>query len=699
MPDLRPVLRVLVLCLGMVSPAAADAPDADGPGLTVSRSVVLWRDGELPSDADSRGAWADGVRLTGRAGGHMNVLVPPGPAFYDGEASAIMALDSKPWVSLLVRAHRRTSPDGSLEGLSTVGLTLRPGYVRWDRWDDGVTLPLAPRKKVQLAGRRVRVLVKATGQHLEGRVEDAATGEILVRTAIRDTGSGTGRVGVRMEREGNTRVEELLAASADDPDRELVPGDPGAPTGEERFLLIDPALLARAPERLGLEDLGRWPYDESGHHGLLVSPATVAALREAGLAFRERPLVPFWAYDPDVRAAAGKVPTKNGRPDLEASYKDRHMVAAVLAEWNRLHPEITRVVSIGKSFEGRDILALRITDKPDRDEPDEPAILLTGATHGSELLSTEYALDAADRLLTGYATPEGKRRVDGLDTWVIPLLNVDGNQRTLEVTRHAGRKNLRPTHKEGGAVPWGGVDLNRNFPFGYGRGVGSSGFSNSAYYRGEKPLSEPESQTLAELAHERHFAASISFHTAASMILVPYTMNGFEQPVPNAPWTIAEEISAVTPKQPSGKRLRVRKQIYEVDGTDQDWLRHAFGTIAYIIEGSHHNPEERPIRLASVRALRPVVPALMDRVLDGPRLTVFTVDESGKPVQAEITLSAEQLRAGEVWTTRALDGRQDRVLAAPVTTRVTAEAPGYATATAEVVVDGVAEVELVLHKE
>lgn len=693
-----PVVLTLLAGLGVAAWAGPPAPGGDAVRVP-QRSVVLVKEGTLPATAEARGRFGPGVRLVAGAGGHMNVLIPNGPAFHDGEAEAVFALSAKPWVTLLIRSHTRTSPDDSLEGLSTVGLTLRPRYVRWDRWDDGVTLPLAPRTPVDLAGKRVRVRVEAHGTQLAARILDADSGTLLATTEAWDTGSGTGRVGVRFERDTTSALVELLARPQDPPDRGLVPGDPSAPLGDERFVLIDAALLDRVPSELGVESLGVWPYDDRGLHGLLLTPSQVAALRARGLAFIEQALVPFWAYDPDVRAAAGQVPTKYGRPDLEASYKDGDMVADVLAAWHRLHPDITRVSSIGTTVEGRDILAIRITDNPDQDEPDEPAVLLSGAMHGSELLATEYTLDAADRLLTGYATPEGRRRVDNLDIWVVPLLNVDGNHRVLTVTRHAGRKNVRPTHKPGGAVPWGGVDLNRNFPFGYGRGVGSSGFPNSAYYRGEQALSEPESQAFAALAHERHFAAAISFHTAASMILVPYTMNGFAQPEPNAAWTIAEEIAAVTPRQPSGKDLRVRKQIYEVDGTDQDWLRYAFGTIAYILEGSHHNPEERAIRLASVRALRPVVPTLLDRVLDGPRLTVFAVDEAGKPVQAVIDVSAEVLGNGEQWTTRALDGRHDRVLATGGPTTVTATAEGYAPASQEVVVDGVTEVRLVLRRE
>ena len=42
--------------------------------------------------------------------------------------------------------------------------------------------------------------------------------------------------------------------------------------------------------------------------------------------------------------------------------------------------------------------------------------------------------------------------------------------------------------------------------------------------------------------------------------------------------------------QANGKYYLVVKNLYSVDGTDQDWFRMAEGTTAYLIEGSLHNP-------------------------------------------------------------------------------------------------------------
>lgn len=657
---------------------------------------VVLVDGTLPADADTRGRWSADVHLESGAPGHMDLLLPRGPDVRDGTTTAELALGPSPHVTVLVRAHVLDDPQQDLEGTSAVGLTLLRSSVRWDRWDGGVTLPLSrPVRVPGLGGKRVSVQIEADGSTLLAVVRDAG-GTVLARTRVRDTGSGSGRAGLRVHDDTTTRLLRLVVQG--EAVAEPVHGDPDAPLGVERFVLLPADQRALVPANLSRTILGPWPYDDRGHLGLLLpDAAALDRLVAAGATPEVRPLVPFWAWDADVRAAARSVPITDAGPDLSASYKDPEMVEAVLRDWAARYPDLTELRVLGHTHRGRHVLALRITDHPRTDE-DEPTVLLTGATHGSELLSTEYALDAAERLLKGYGVdPAWTRRVDELDVWVVPLVNPDGNAIVHEVTRFGGRKNGRDTRPDDRVGPWEGVDLNRNFPLGFGRDERASrSFTSSAYYRGPEPFSEPESRYLRDLAERRRFAASISFHTNGSMLLVPYTLNDVAQPSPDAAWTVAKAITADVPVQPSGKPLRVRRQLYPVDGTDQDWFRHAYGTLAFLVEGSHHNPEVRATRLASVAALRPLVPALLDRVLDGPRVWGHVTDADGHPVQAAITVSAEALNAGEVWTSRPADGRYDRMLGAGGEVTVTATVDGRAPVFRTVRVQGPTRVDLVL---
>lgn len=118
------------------------------------------------------------------------------------------------------------------------------------------------------------------------------------------------------------------------------------------------------------------------------------------------------------------------------------------------YPEICRLDTFGTSREGRLLLALKISDKVNVDEP-EAAFLYTSTMHGDEVLGYVLLLRLADTLLSGYGVDsEITTLVDNLQIWINPLANPDGsfsndNNQSL---KNAIRKTID------------GIDLNRNFP-------------------------------------------------------------------------------------------------------------------------------------------------------------------------------------------------------------------------------------------
>ena len=117
------------------------------------------------------------------------------------------------------------------------------------------------------------------------------------------------------------------------------------------------------------------------------------------------------------------------------------------------YPDISRLETIGYSQNGKEILALKITDNPDEDE-DEPEFLYTGQMHGNELPSFVLLLRLTDYLLVNYTTiSQVTDLVDNVEIWINPLANPDG-------TYQGGN------HTVSGASRYllNGVDPNRNFP-------------------------------------------------------------------------------------------------------------------------------------------------------------------------------------------------------------------------------------------
>ncbi len=116
------------------------------------------------------------------------------------------------------------------------------------------------------------------------------------------------------------------------------------------------------------------------------------------------------------------------------------------------YPDICRLDTLGKSVDGRHILALKITRSPDDKEP-EPVFYYTAAMHGDETTGYMLLLRLADHLLANYGKDSlVNRLVDNLEIWINPLANPDGTYGNDDEISMPTRFNQNY------------ADLNRNFP-------------------------------------------------------------------------------------------------------------------------------------------------------------------------------------------------------------------------------------------
>lgn len=219
--------------------------------------------------------------------------------------------------------------------------------------------------------------------------------------------------------------------------------------------------------------------------------------------------------------------------DLEAFYASRYSAAEGHGPWfnydetveelNLLHEEYpsitTEPVSIGLSHEERDIWMIKISDNPDLDE-NEPEVLFDGLHHAREIMSLELALYYARYLCENYRVDSlASHLVDEREIYFVPIVNPDGLVYN-ELIRPEGGGMWRKNRSEnaGGCF---GVDINRNYPFQWGR-IGSSGNPCEDTYRGTDPASEPETQAMIDLINERRFVTHNSLHSVLGAILMPW---------------------------------------------------------------------------------------------------------------------------------------------------------------------------------
>jgi hypothetical protein len=182
---------------------------------------------------------------------------------------------------------------------------------------------------------------------------------------------------------------------------------------------------------------------------------------------------------------------------------------------------------------------------------------------------------------------------------------------------------------------------------------------------------------MMSLGERELFVASVTYHSGTVAMLAPYSNDGGKKsPKPNEAWSVAAEVLAGVPPYPGGRSFELRSNLYSVSGVDQDWLRHAFGTVALLVEGGPWPPPRSAAgRAAEILAGRVIWQRVALRYLDGPSLCGRVQGPDGTPVTARVALAEQTLQAGETWTTRPRDGRFDRFLAAPgrATLEITAQ--------------------------
>jgi hypothetical protein len=191
------------------------------------------------------------------------------------------------------------------------------------------------------------------------------------------------------------------------------------------------------------------------------------------------------------------------------------------------HPAIAVLDTIGTSWEGRDILMLKISDNVLADE-DEPEILFVGLHHAREWPSLEICLFYADTLTRAYGIDSHITEiVDSREIWIVPCENPDGYVYCHD-EGHDWRKN-RHYFSEWGTY---GVDLNRNYD-GANNGTpegewGTIPYSStthspsSSLYCGPSTTSEPETQAIVDLVLSHDFVFAITYHTHGEMVIWPW---------------------------------------------------------------------------------------------------------------------------------------------------------------------------------
>lgn len=173
----------------------------------------------------------------------------------------------------------------------------------------------------------------------------------------------------------------------------------------------------------------------------------------------------------------------------------------------------------GQTHEGRDVYYVKISDSPGTDDATEPNVLYSSIHHAREPMSLSETIFFMWYLLENYVTdPEVKFIVDNTELFFVPCINPDGyiyNEATDPSGFGMHRKNKAPV---GTNNP--GVDLNRNYSYGWNT-TGVSNNPNNDTYPGSGPFSEPETQAMKWMVETYHFKTGMNAHSHGKQMLFP----------------------------------------------------------------------------------------------------------------------------------------------------------------------------------
>ena len=131
--------------------------------------------------------------------------------------------------------------------------------------------------------------------------------------------------------------------------------------------------------------------------------------------------------------------------DPMRSYHNYDELTDFLQEINSQYPDITNLLSIGQSVQGRELWVLEVSDNPGLNEL-EPEFKYVANMHGDETVGRELSLFLIEWLVQEYGNNQrATDLVNNTSIFIMPSMNPDG-------------------FESGDRYNANGVDLNRDFP-------------------------------------------------------------------------------------------------------------------------------------------------------------------------------------------------------------------------------------------
>lgn len=178
--------------------------------------------------------------------------------------------------------------------------------------------------------------------------------------------------------------------------------------------------------------------------------------------------------------------------------------------------------SMGKSIEGRNIWAVRIRGKGYKSG--SARVVMSFQVHAREWVAGMSGVYAVEQMVA--KAKSDPSYFANTEVMIIPTGNPDGFYYSTRNDRMWRKNRAKKTRYFG----CGGVDINRNFPVGWGGPHSTSTRSCSDVYIGPSSASEPESKAIMKMIDENPVSVYIDVHCYGRYILKPWSYTNNPHP-------------------------------------------------------------------------------------------------------------------------------------------------------------------------
>ena len=237
----------------------------------------------------------------------------------------------------------------------------------------------------------------------------------------------------------------------------------------------------------------------------------------------------------------------NSVSNISRGYRSYKEIVAFMKKLEKQYPDLVSLKSYGRSLKGENLYYLKISDNVGVDE-DEAEILITSATHGDELITSEVMVRfLSDMMKEKDSNERVLKIIQDHELFFIPVVNPDGLKRRRRYTSN-------------------GIDPNREYPY------------------PDNPFKKSVQCIDKEISFfkSRDFVATLDLHAHGEMILYPW---GFtKNKIPRADEEVFKTLGLKMAKGNGYRVGQISRTIYVAPASSADFYYWSYGAISYGVE-------------------------------------------------------------------------------------------------------------------